>query len=272
MNAGARPMRRERNEELRSRHFNRGSNIKWHGIEGGGAAVQRAVLEGVPAIQKRLETLLQDITPTLPRAVGISRRVRRGDTGDNLDIHAVNRGEVDRAWTSSRRTLRVSTGAIRIVVDIGGNASQNADAMQWRGIAAAALAHCIEKAGYNVEIVAAWAVSSYLRDARNGNNWALCTATVKGRSGKTDLGLMSSTVCLPGFFRLFGFVSLIRAADVQGIDADESLGYHADVSELMPVDPRVTTLTVPANVMNQQRATDWINSSLQLLQHSTGGK
>lgn len=201
---------------------------------------------------------------SLPRAEGHTRTKRRGAMGDELDIHTVYRGACDRAWTSSSRTVKRGSGILRLVIDIAANACTDADSLRWRGIAGLALSEVMSKAGYSVEIIAAFAVQNYT--GRRASRRMTCSTVVKPRTSQADLGLLAATVALPAFFRTLGFAAICVEADRNKSTVDDGLGQYLDVSGVLPVPDKVTQLFVDGAVMSEQTAVNWVRQSVQLLQ------
>lgn len=240
----------------------------WLGITGGAVAVRRALHEGFAKGADSMRKFAGQLTDKLPRALGHNRQRCRGDFGDEIDIHSINRGACDKAWTFAARRIKVGSGIIRLAVDIGGNSSQSPESLKWRGIAGAALAQVMEKAGYSVEIVACFAVRGLYSKAPN----SMISVVVKPRSSKTNIELLASTIGLTGFFRTFGFAQLYRLADNRGKVAHDSLGYYLNCSGVLPVPEKITQLFVDGSVNDADSALAWIKQSVLLLQHSTIGK
>jgi hypothetical protein len=239
---------------------------QWLGIDGGAPAALAALVDGYPHGEQMVREFHDNIAASLPRAVGVQRRRLRGAMGDELDIHAVNRGNVDRAWSTSSRALRRGSSILRLVVDICANGDTSASSMQWRGVAGLALSEVMSKAGYSVEIVAAFAVSGYLASNRQGN--MTCAVVVKPRGVQADLGLLAATVALPAFFRTLGFCAIVRCADDQGKIVSAGLGHYLDVAGVLPVPDKVTQLMVPQSITSRESAVQWVRESVALLQGS----
>lgn len=223
------------------------------------AQTMAAIREGYPQGEAQVRAFHDKIAATLPRAIGHHRTIVRGDMGDHLDIHAVNSGRVDRAWTSSKRRLKKGSGILRLCIDLGANGNISAKDIQWRGVAGIALSEIMGKAGYSVEIVGCFAISETPADMT-------ISVTLKPRTSQPDFGLLAATACLPGFFRTLGFAAIIRENDNQKRRAGNGLGQYADVSGLLPVPERVTQLFVPGTIRNEATATEWINQTIKLLQ------
>ena len=253
----------DNNEHNRNRHMQRGCSKSWHGIEGGAAAVKLAMINGYQEGEAMIKTFHDAMAVKLPRAVGIARKRVRSDQGDELDIHAVNRGDLSRSWESCKRQLKTGNGALRLCIDIGGNAAQNATALAWRGVAGICLSEIMRKAGYNIEVVACCAVSDFLR---HGKSNGVVSVTVKARNATTDIAQLAATVALTGFFRVYMFSALIKLAEDAGKEADSSLGHYLESSGVMPAAPSVTQLFVAGSVMNEASAIKWVKEALFLLQ------
>jgi len=257
-----RPMVRQCNEARRVKYLT-STNDAWLGIAGGAAAAIRALTDGYPQGERAVREFHDKIKADLPRAEGHHRAKRRGNFGDELDIHTVNRGACDRAWTSSTRAIRKGTGILQLVVDIGANGSTSPDELRWRGIAGLSLSEVMSRAGYSVEMVAAFAVQN-ICDFKNRRMMFSCI--VKPRGSQPDYGLLAATVALPAFFRVLGFSSIIRAADQQCVNVGDGLGNYLDVSGVLPVADKVSQLFVPQSVVNERTATEWVKQTVALLQ------
>lgn len=256
------PFKLPENGALVQKYLTGDKERSWYGMDGGAPAVLRAQVDGYPEGERTIRAFHDEIAASLPRALGHHRTKKRAAFGDELDVHAMNRGQFDRAWTSSSRTIRAGSGVLRLVIDICANAAVDAAALQWRGIAGLSLAEVMGKAGYSVEIVAAWGAKLW-----GGRNQLMVgSVVVKPRSTQADFGLLAATVALPGFFRTLGFASLVRACDDMGKIADSSLGTYADVSGLLPVPDKVTQIIVPGEVISKEKAVDWVKQTVALLQ------
>lgn len=265
----AQPLRLSGNANVSGRALS-GSGIPnrrtWYGVDAPASKVCAMALEGHAEGVPVLEGFHATLNAKLPRAVGVARARKRGDFGDELDIHAVNRGACDKAWGRSVRALRTSSTVLRVYVDIGGNAGSDADALRWRGIAAVTLAELVRRAGYSVELVAVFATEGTSRDGQTGT---IVSVTVKPRGASANLATLAGTVCLPGFFRTLGFHAITRALDNAGITCESGLGHYVSPESHVGIDPRVTCLFVPPRVHSENNAREWIEQTITLLQGAT---
>ena len=239
---------------------------KWLGIPGGFVDIKQRLDNGYAEGERDIIAFYDKVKATLPRALGHNRVKRKSETGDELDYHAMLRGCNDRAWTQSHRAIRKGSGILRLVVNIGANAHTGAHELRWRGVAAVALTHIMSKAGYSVEVVAAFAVSN--PDVYDSMNVTVATV-VKSRTAAIDTGLLAATVALPGFFRTVGFAGIVRACDMAGKVADSGLGHYLDVSGVLPVPDKVTQLFVAGDVCDEASAVKWTRDAVTLLQGAT---
>jgi hypothetical protein len=246
-----------------------GSNARnWYGVESL-AKVKEILQQGYPEGAALVDTLYDAVAPTLPRAVDFRRRIVRADQGDELDIHAVNRGALDKAWTVAKRKARMGTGLIRIAVDICGNSYVSAEQLRWRGVAALALSRAMTKAGYSVEGVAG---QSGKQAIQGSCLLTTITVTVKPRYAALDTATLAASICLPGFFRYLGFASIIKQADDLGCDVSSGLGQAVKLESVLPVPERIAQVVVPETVSSQESAVKWIKEALAMLQGATIGK
>ena len=77
--------------------------------------LERGWADGV----KRIE---QIATRELSAPASVRRRRVRGDAGDELDMQAVWRGDLNRAWSRTRRANRVGSRTVSSVIDLAAHA------------------------------------------------------------------------------------------------------------------------------------------------------
>lgn len=250
------------NKQFMLAHRDRDKGLDWHGIVGGAAGVIHAVENGYPAGANRVSFMRDRISASLPRAIGVNRVRVRGTSGDDLDIHAINRGDFGTAWSTAKRRVKVGTSIVRIVIDICGNGEVKADTLAWRGVAGLSLAQVMQSAGYSVEIVGAMGT---VRSADNFGNLAI-TTLLKAHGASVDIDLLAATTCLAGFFRLFGFAAIIAACDKRGKEANSGLGQYLDPSGVLPAPITTTQLFVQQSVIDEESALAWVKQGVTLLQ------
>jgi hypothetical protein len=265
------PMKRAGNERLRQNYLtgvDTGSGPRWYGLDGGPEAVLKAMAEGYSDGAARVDAMYDAIAPSLPKAIDYRRKMTRADQGDELDIHAVYRGDLEHAWTRIARRPQLGTGVIRIAVDVCANANVNAESMAWRGVAALALSRAMKRAGYSVEIIAGLATRG-VQAMKNPARLELITCVVKARHAAPDPATLAASVALPGFFRVAGFCGLVKAADLEGATADSGLGHCIRLETVLPVPERVAQVVCGEQINHKGAAEKWVKEQVALLQMST---
>lgn len=157
--------------------------------------VTRGWKEGADVVLKNMEDM--EVAPPM----NVQRRIVRGDQGDELDIHTVNRGALDRAWSLRKRRHARGVMAVRLVVQVNLLANMTSRELFCRGAAAVKLTDLLTAAGYNVEIVGA--IASY--PVRGVSGDFLCTFPLKEAQASLDVERLAGVVCNAGFHRLIGF-------------------------------------------------------------------
>lgn len=263
--AGRRQMVRPKNAERVAEVLSetcRGES--WYGLPDF-AETTGAIASGWPAGAARIEKLAAELTGHIRQPEGVRRKPRRSDQGDSLDIHSVYRGNCDKAWTVCSRKLQRGTGSVRLVVDVGGNCHVDANSLQWRGVACAALARVMERAGYSLRIDAAFTVGAF---DRNGGHTGLFCATVKPQGSRVNSDRLAVSIGLAGFFRTVFFSCIIAEADKLKVNVDGGLGHviglAANADKLHTTD-RSTLLIVPETVVNEANARQFCNDAINLL-------
>lgn len=250
----------EENRKIYRRAIWAQSGPDWFGLMNY-EAVFKAVEQGNQQLTDKL--LEHSITRKLPAAIGIGRQLFRSDMGDELDIHAVNKGDVSRAWSSKRRVVKRARSNIKIVVDIGANCNVEASVLQCRGLAGAGLAMALEKAGYSVAVLGAFALNGAIN---NDNRQIVCTVQIKPAVGRISAGILASTVCLAGFWRTYGFAAILKTVDDMGLVADSNLGRVTAVQPLLLDEPATLSIVVPVSVVNDRTATEWIAQTIKMIE------
>jgi hypothetical protein len=135
--------------------------------------------------------------------VQIRRRAKRGDFGDEVDIHAVNAGAIDTAWRRMGRQALPGNAVITLAVN--GSISAGTDAMElfWRAAAILKLADLLSSRGYSVRL--AWLdATEGLYMSGNAQN-RVDVVTVKDAHAPLDMQAMALALACPSMLRLCEF-------------------------------------------------------------------
>lgn len=150
------------------------------------------------------------------------RKRHKGPIGDTLDIHAVYRGELDRAWTYTKRDMHDGgMKNITLLVNIGDNCGISSQALGWRGAVALKVCDIMTEAGYNVRIIAN-EMSRRLTRSDSGHGYV--SLTVKDFDEYLDVPKLAAIFCRAGFFRTVIFSTIVYMAEMQGKEVGYGLG------------------------------------------------
>lgn len=173
----------------------------------------------------------------------ISKRRRKrykSNQGYEVDIHAINQGRLDRAWTNIRRqVVDARHKLITVMIDVGGTAGEDVFASLWRAAVAVKLTDALISAGKSVRIVVgSYAVGVY--DSHPGYR-TTTSIVVKQYNEPLSLERLAGMAHL-GFHRVFNFkaraahywkCSYGYGASTNGLDKKENipLQFRQDLEE-----------------------------------------
>ncbi|APD20342.1 hypothetical protein AM24_151 [Acinetobacter phage AM24] len=150
------------------------------------------------------------------------RKRHKGPIGDTLDIHAVYRGELDRAWTYTKRDMHDGgMKNITLLINIGDNCGISSQALGWRGAVALKVCDVMTEAGYNVRIIANQMTENVTRD---DDGYGYNCTTVKDFDEYLDVPKLAAIFCRAGFFRSVIFTTIVYEAELLGKRVDYGLG------------------------------------------------
>ena len=224
------------------------SSSRWLGFYSR-AELDAAIDSGNLPGQKQIKKLLATLSRITPKAKKLRRRPIRGRQGDELDIHAVNRGSLDRAWRATAKT-KLKAGAtrrVRIVFQTSINAGQNASQNFWPGAIAATLADKLNSASTATEIIAAdYSANALFPGENQGMRNMLLTWPVKLPNQPFSLPTLAK-VALGGFSRIYVFRAMFC---IKGYCPMASLGQNVPMplelkETFKSADPTVKTLFIP---------------------------
>ncbi|MFN6304379.1 MAG: hypothetical protein ACK42H_19505 [Planctomycetota bacterium] len=236
-------------------------DISWLGVEDV-PTLRKTLSEGWPEGVAKLE---QIALRELASPASIRRRRIRSDQGDEVDMQAVYRGDISRAWTRTRRQSRTGVRSITLVIDLCASWQVSADKLFWRGASALRLASELLTAGYNVAIYAA---SGSGKPDEAGKVNVAQFIEIKGEDSPFDIDRLAALTCLPGFFRTHLFMGNCFAVDGLKGKVKDSLGKPSnelirDAIKLLPIPQNAF---VQQDVLDKAAAEQWIESVLQQIE------
>lgn len=225
--------------------------------------VRRRVIEGWAEGAERIASMA-GILP--PEARSLRRRVVHAEFGNEIDIHRVYSGQLSRAWSLPRRSLRQAVREVTLVVPLGVKWSISAKQLFWRGAAILKMADLLQKAGYAVEIVGVCAAHNI--DAP-GKLDMIHTVQLKASSQPLDVSALAATCCMVGFVRIYCF----RAVASAPAQITSAMGYYKEARLDKMVQHYIASeltgqhvITAPTDLYSQRAAEDWISESVKRIE------
>ena len=116
---------------------------QWFGAPSFNALKERLTKGWSEGVDRLMKIALREFD-----TVSIRRRRYRTDQGDEVDMQAVWRGDMSRAWTRTRRQARAGgVRTVTIVCNLGGSAATTSEKLLRRGASALRLADALTTAG-----------------------------------------------------------------------------------------------------------------------------
>ncbi len=239
-----------------------GGGDSWFGAPTFGE-LQSRLSKGWPeGSQRLLEIATRDINPQ-----SIRRRRERADQGAELDIHAVYRGDLSRAWTRTRRRSGSGVRSVSIVIDLGASCGVDASRLFWRGASALKLASALIESGYSVAIYGA-ASAKRADDCDTVDTVQM--VSIKDEDQPLDLDRLAALTAMPGFFRTSLFAGIIKACDLRGKGYEYGLGKPAPdlIVKAVAAMPIPQNAFIQKPVLDQKSAEEWIDEVLNSLEQT----
>ena len=176
------------------------------GVEGGHEGWRQYVRSGAQREQKRIRELASQFQMKTPKGIRTRRRAIRGPQGDELDIHSVRSGNLDRAW---RRTHKIEKKGkakrITILYNTPIYGSQSASVAFYGPAVAAVLCEKLNQAKVSIEIISMDWTGSMWKDNASGVMKDLTIVRIKNTNAPLSLAALAATATA-GFTRsaLFG--------------------------------------------------------------------
>jgi len=234
-------------------------SLGWWGVHGGCKGVEEALLNGWPQGTKKMREALGKVeVPALPT---MRRKRTRGASGDFVDIHRVNTGQLATAWDRMERkqSLSHTRSHVTIAVDLTANGDMSAEQGVWRGVAAMAIADAAQRSGRQVRIIACdGTIGNCTQRSCNGLD---ISVTVKKYTEQIGLDMLAAIVALLGTYRLYFFKAITCTPETttqpglgRCIDFDKNL--FGDASEMV---------WIGRNVTSQREAQVTVNTALKAM-------
>lgn len=223
--------------------------------------LKNRLTKGWPEGAERLQKIAtREINPT-----SIRRRRVRGDQGDEVDMQAVWRGDLSRAWTRTRRQSRAGTNrTINLMVMLGDSAGVTSDKLFWRGASVLKLADALVTSGYNVGIIGGITATGC------ANSKAVDMAQfveIKSTDQPLDLSALAALTAMPGWFRTLGFAGIVTACDL--VEDTKSWGLGRPMNDKAGEFASmlgIENVFIQPNINDAKQAEQWIDSILNKIE------
>ena len=181
----------------------------------------------------------------------LKRRIVKGPKGDFLDIHKVNRGQLDTAWTSRKRQASRGPKRFQLVCKLGGHGMMKGTELLWRGVACLALSQALIEAGNAVEIIG----FNNTKDVYLDGTSILNTIQIKDYSTPFDIMALTTVIGLAGFYRYYMFLARLQLDK----EASRGLGRSVDIPPKIE-SGTATQIIIPPDIHSKKRVIDFLNN------------
>ena len=235
----------------------------WYGI-GSKAELEECLYKGHPKRMKEIKKMADDIAHVIPKVKGTRRKVCRESQGDELDIHAMRRGDLQ-CWRRMRKIespkARGRARAVKIYLRLTATGSVSADHMTKGASAGLALAQKLCAHGITVEIWAFAVSYKYQHSGREKNIFS--EVCLKPRNTPFSLARLSfgAVAALDRYYFFRAMQSGIKVDSGMGYASGghESPQWEADVCSR---DKTVKTIIAPS-IGDVASASAWVRTQLE---------
>lgn len=165
--------------------------------------LERYVLNGWPEIERKMLSMVKDVE--LPAAmlkpeIEKRRKRKRGDHGDEVDIHQVYQGRVDRAWSRAvqRQNLVVGNKLVHLAVNLCAPSYVDFDDALWRGAVTLRVYEALMRMGRSVMVTVHYPCAGIYADGATG----IFSVPVKSYNEPMSVSKLASMVNV-GFMRVY---------------------------------------------------------------------
>lgn len=210
------------------RNLQSSSNDETVKMRGGIASLKEAadlLDRGWPEGSEKALDMARDLEDLCPPAATRKRVMRWREQGDELDADRLLAGQLDQAWRSTERRVKIGTNTVLTVAcSWGVNGSIPPDQLFWSGAAALALTELLENAGYSIDLWAIDTVAWWKWD-----RFAVSAVQIKAPGETVRAGAIAALLSHPGIYRTLG---LAATAQVPW-DVGTGFGSAIDIDEIL---------------------------------------
>ena len=184
--------------------------IRWFGVDLNDKRLENLLLRGW---QDKMDEFNELALGQARLSPGFRRRRKRfkNDAGHSLDIHAVNSGNLQRAWEDYRYTYTEESNRqeVHIVYYVGYHADRSMDEAKWAGIATCVLAQNLVQRGHRVQIDFVSVFDDAILQHREKGRTQLITFPVKRLEDRLNMLHAVTMLCLTATERWSVFIASV---------------------------------------------------------------
>jgi len=256
------------------------SDPSWYGKTNGGEAKQ-VIDHALIGDQKLYDGLSEKVSDfasftglnnidTVQKIKSSKRKIKRGDFGDEFDIHKMYSGNLENAWT---RRVRVENDSqhklVTLFINVCGTMRVDAEDSLWRAVVALRLYQDLQRAGKSVKIIVGGGSANTFESDSRKCSFSIVVKEYNQALSVERLAAMSHV----GFHRVFGFAAKCAHDEAQ---VESSLGKSVNASNnYLPINlkeeldvghTRILFINKSTSLMDAKADLDSLYNQLQDLQ------
>lgn len=187
-----------------------GASYSWLGTDSGKKVLDR-VANGWPEGRAKAEELaskldIPELKEPMAKLIERKRKRRRGDFGNEVDIHRVNQGHCDTAWEKIVKINKTNQSkAVTLYINAGGLSDVRFEQSMWRAAATLAIYKLLNRAGRSVRVVVGSIAQGVYPSLGYGTAaYTATAAVVKDFQEPLDIDKLAAMANV-GYHRVFNF-------------------------------------------------------------------
>ena len=249
-------------------HYSKDESQEWFGFDSQAIAEEKIKFGWAEGVERIQELAIKEINP-----VSLKRKRVRQSQGDELDIHAVNRGDFGRAWTKTKRmnVNGVKNKNITLFCNLTSSWHLTADMLFYRGASILKITEALTEVGYNVSIYGFSVVDKAGDDKKNNFTFAQLVE-IKSLDNPLDLNNLASVIASPAYKRLYLHGGVVDECEIRGIVSRDGLGgtCFGDFEIIQAITSlgcfSDTYFIQPYQIFDQKQAEEWIDSVMEQIE------
>ena len=235
-------------------HYKESDAREWFGADSQSQYEDRLIHGWGAGVDKLREIATKEIQPT-----SLRKKRTRSDQGDELDIHAVYRGDLSKAWSKTKRQHKLGgMRSIALVCNLSCHAGEDAKNLFFRGASVLKLTEALSEAGYSVAIYAATGSSGVGTSDFN----FVQVVEIKSEDHALDVSSLASLIAMPAYKRVKLHGAMLEECERRNVAGHSGLGTNASslIADQIKKLPISENAFVQPEVNSKESAERWIDS------------